>query len=211
MSTRGFEGWCENVAIQLRRELGLTPTDPLDPKALAKHLGIEVWAAEEVPGLHPNYLAVLLREDPVGWSAVTVSVETVDVIIFNSALPRERRVSDLAHELAHILIRHEPGRLDVTEDGLFMLSTHNRKQENEATWLAGTLLLPRPALIRIGWEGMELRTAAKQYGVSVEMLRYRLNRTDVNEAFKVMPKNVQLRLAMDRSSSAYEGDTRRKR
>lgn len=196
MFARKFETWCENVAIQHRRTLGLAVADPIDPQALAKRLGIEVWAAEEVPGLHPNYLAVLLKEDPFDWSAVTVSLGTKAVIIFNSALRRERTMSDIAHELAHIFIGHEPGRLDVTEDGQYMLSTYNGKQEDEATWLAGTLLLPRAALIKIGWEGMDLRTAAKKYSVSVEMLRYRLNLTDVNKVFKIVPKNLQLRLGV---------------
>ena len=56
MFTRGFKSWCENVALQQRRELTLHPIDPLDPRTLAEHLNILVWKAEEVPGLDPKVL-----------------------------------------------------------------------------------------------------------------------------------------------------------
>jgi Zn-dependent peptidase ImmA (M78 family) len=83
------------------------------------------------------------------------------------------------HELAHIIIGHNPGRIDVTEDGSLILNTYERQQEDEANWLAGSLLLPREALLWIKRQGLDLGTAARQYGVSVTMLQYRLNVTGV--------------------------------
>jgi Zn-dependent peptidase ImmA (M78 family) len=83
------------------------------------------------------------------------------------------------HELSHVLLGHEPARVDVTEDGLLMLNTFDRLQEEEANWLAGCLLLPRNALMAIRGRGLDLRTAARNFGVSLDMLRYRLNVTGV--------------------------------
>lgn len=60
-----------------------------------------------------------------------------------------RLASDIMHELAHLIIGHEPARVDVTEDGLLILNTFSQKQEDEAKWLSGCLLLPRPALLAI--------------------------------------------------------------
>jgi hypothetical protein len=45
------------------------------------------------------------------------------------------------HELAHVIIGHEPARVDVTEGGSLILNTYNREQEDEADWLAGCLSL----------------------------------------------------------------------
>lgn len=180
MFKRGFKSWCENVAIQQRRELNLRSVDPLDSRLLAKHLGIQVWSAEQVPGLDPESLRTLLREDPDSWSAVTICVGSKDLIILNSSHSGGRPASDLTHELSHILFGHEPARVDVTEDGLLMLNMYDRKQEEEANWLAGCLLLPRDALMLIRRERMDLKIAAKRYGVSLEMLQYRMNVTGVD-------------------------------
>ena len=177
---RGFKAWCENVAIQQRRELGLRPTDPLDPWQLAKHLGIRVHTPSEIPGLDPDCLKTLLQEDADSWSAVTISAGSQDVIILNSSHKGGRPASDLTHELAHILLGHEPARIDVTADGTLMLSTYDKKQEEEANWLAGCLLLPRDALIVIQSQGVDSKLAARRYGISQQMLQFRRNVTGVD-------------------------------
>jgi Zn-dependent peptidase ImmA (M78 family) len=83
------------------------------------------------------------------------------------------------HELAHLVIGHRPGRIDITEDGTLMLQTYDRQQEDEANWLAGCLLLPRPALMFIEQQGLEANSAARVYGVSTQMLQYRRQVTGV--------------------------------
>ncbi len=37
-----------------------------------------------------------------------------------------RRASDITHEIAHVIIGHEPARVDVTEDGLLMLHCYDK-------------------------------------------------------------------------------------
>lgn len=192
MFARGFKSWCENVAIQQRRELKLKQSDPLDPRVLARHLSIEVWHAEEVPGLDKQYLRILLEDDPDSWSAVTLSVGATNLIILNSSHFGGRPASDLMHELSHILIGHEPARAYVTEDGLLMLNAYDRKQEEEARWLAGCLLLPRDALVQIRLHRMNLKVAARKYGVSSDMLRYRLNVTGIDNQFNRLKKKFSV-------------------
>jgi len=180
MFKRGFKTWCENVAIQQRRELGLQSVDPLEPWRLAEHLEVQVWTPEQIPALDPSSLRRLVKEDPDGWSAVTIHLDSKDLIILNSAHRGGRPASDLAHELSHIIIDHKPSRVDITEDGLLMLNTYNKDQEDEANWLTGCLLLPRDAVMLIRRQNMHSQSAARRYGVSLEMLRYRLNVTGVN-------------------------------
>ena len=78
------------------------------------------------------------------------------------------------HELAHIILGHTPSRVDVTEDLQLLLRTHDRAQEDEANWLAGCLLLPRPVLVAVQRRRTQPGDAAREYGVSVPMFTYRL-------------------------------------
>lgn len=180
MFNRGFKAWCENVALQHRRELKLKPLDPLPPRRLAQLLDVLVWNAEEVPGLDASSLSVLLNKDPDSWSAVTLSGGPKDLVILNSAHRGGRPASNLMHELAHLLIGHEPARVDVSSDGILMLNTYNAQQEQEATWLAGALLLPRPALMHIRHTRMTTPTALATYEVSQQMFDYRMRMSGVD-------------------------------
>ena len=168
------------MALEKRSQLGLRPTDPLDPRALANALAIRVLTPADLPGLSPECLRTLLHDDPDSWSAVTLRLGSRgDLIIVNSSHSRARQASDLVHELAHLLLGHTPTRLDVTEDQQLLLRTHDHAQEDEAAWLAGCLLLPRPALLAIVRDGGQSADAARRYGVSVDMLTYRLRVTGV--------------------------------
>ena len=179
MFARGFKTWCENASASLRSELDLQPIDPLDPRALAGHLDVVVWQAEEVPGVETQTLNVLLRDDPESWSAVTVQVNGEAAIILNSAHSAGRTASNLTHEIAHLVLGHEPARMDISEDGLLMLHTYDRNQEEEASWLGGCLLLPRDALLFAGEQGWPEEKTLSHYGVSKEMFRYRTQVTGV--------------------------------
>jgi hypothetical protein len=177
---RGFKSWCETTALLQRKTIGLAATEPLNPSRLAKLLGVEVMRAEEVPGVDSDMLQVLLSEDPDSWSAITVSVGRRDLIIVNSSHSGGRPASDLTHELSHILIGHIPARVDITEDGLLILNTYDKNQEEEANWLAASLLLPREALFDIRRRRLTDTVASREYGVSVAMLRFRFNVSGVD-------------------------------
>ena len=176
---RGFKAWCENVALQIRRELGLAQTARLDPRQLASHLDIEVRTPYDIPGLDQSCIRRLVTEDSGSWSAVTLSSGEKDLVLVNPSHSRGRQANDLMHELAHILLGHEAARVDVAEDGSLVLFTYDKEQEDEANWLAACLLLPRAALLAIRKEGGDLHASAREYGVSQAMLQYRLNVTGV--------------------------------
>jgi Zn-dependent peptidase ImmA (M78 family) len=182
---RGFKSWCERVAVTQRRELNLQPTDSLNARRLATHLDVVVWTADQVPGLDAQYLKVLIKDDPDSWSAVTLCTGSRDLIIVNPVHSEGRLASDIMHELAHIILGHEPARVEVSKDGFLILSTYNKEQEEEAKWLSGCLLLPREALLLIRRRGLSAEIAAAQYGVSVPMLTYRQNVLKLARKFPV--------------------------
>ena len=159
----------------LRREVHLEEHAPIEPRRLAEHLGLTVWSAGDVPGIRASTLDILLRKDPDAWSAVTVHAGAKSVIVLNPTHSEARIASDLSHELAHVILAHEPARVDVSENGHLLLHSYNRPQEDEAAWLSGCLLLPRGALFHIRRQRWADAQAARVYGVSLDMLRYRLS------------------------------------
>jgi len=180
---RGFKSWCENVSAQIRGELELTSSAPLPCEALADYLGVALWVPEEIEGLQPAALSVLKAESD-SWSAVTVSIDGKDAVVYNSA-HRERRTSnDVTHELAHILAGHPPATVVFSADGGMALRTFNRAQEDEANWLSGSLLLPRDALVLIARSRRPASAVCDDYRVSEELLQYRMNVTGVRKQFR---------------------------
>jgi Zn-dependent peptidase ImmA (M78 family) len=178
---RGFKTWCEQQSVELRGRLGLRPFDPLDPRALASHLKIRVCTANEVPGVSDKSRQALAAED-AGWSAVTLEFQELQrkLIILNQTHSLRRQSSDLTHEIAHHLCEHHPTAMQMSKEGVLLLETYSRKDEEEADWLSGCLLLPRPALMHIKRQIEDEEAAAEHYMVSRAMLKYRLDVSGVN-------------------------------
>jgi hypothetical protein len=178
---RGFKTWCENAARGYRRELGLTSLAPLDPKALAKSLNIRIWEPHEIPSLNKAALHHLTVREPHSWSAVTLQVDGRKLIITNGTHSPERQNNSIAHEISHLVLEHEPARAFVSAGGLMMLNHYNLAHEEEADCLAGALLVPREALLHILGNGDSHQAAAKYFGVTLDLLRMRINLTGVGK------------------------------
>jgi len=178
MLKRGFKSWSEKVAIAYRQELNLIVLDPLCPRQFAEHMEVLVWTPEQVPSL-PSDVLKRLKTDKASWSAVTICSLGHDLIILNSSHASTRQASDLMHELSHLVIGHTPARVDVTQDNQLVLNTYDRDQEDEANWLAGTLLLPREAIMYWLCRRESVMSLAGRYGVSEDMVNWRINTTGV--------------------------------
>ena len=143
---RGFKAWCEKTAIDYRGELGIEVADRLNPKDLAQHLGVLVWKPEDIPDFDNRSLHQLTQADPESWSAVTIRIAESHLTIVNSTHSRARQRSSLCHELSHLILKHEPDRIDLSPDGHLLLSS---------------------------------RALANHFGVSADMLNWRLRMTGV--------------------------------
>jgi hypothetical protein len=177
---RGFKAWAERSSISIRRELELATHDPLSPEKLAAYLGIELLTPKQIPGLSEQCGRQLLQVDPNGWSATSFSLGDRVVIIYNPTHSPRRQSSDKMHELAHFLIGHEPAQIVLSQDGGIVMRSYNQKQENEANWLGGCLLLPRDTLLWIKRQHLDDVTACRVYCVSEDLLRFRMNAGGVN-------------------------------
>lgn len=184
MLARGFKSWCENVALEIRRELDLSKIDPLRPSELARYLNVELLTPNNIPGLSPKALKMLLRKHSDTWSAVTVSYGGRHVVIYNPTHSPARQSSDIMHELSHLIIGHNPAQVFLSQDGQIALRSYDQTQEQEAAWLSGCLLLPRDVLLYIKRSGMTDQEACRVYEVSKDLLTFRLNVSGVNLQFK---------------------------
>lgn len=172
---RGFKAAAEKRAEQVRAELGLDPWDALDPRDVADSLGISVVSASELVDV--SRLQELEDLQTFAFSAATFEIGGRKIIVTNPLRTSGRTNSDLAHELAHVLLEHELSEL--REVGGVPFRTCRPDQEEEATTLGATLLLPRPLLVAAVRRRSEPADIAFQYGVTIEMARYRYNTTGV--------------------------------
>lgn len=179
MLRRGFKTWCEKAALGFRRDLNLRPDAKLDPRRLAEHLGIPIWTPDQIPGLHKRFVRQLLETDPDSWSAATLVVGHKTVILSNSSHEPVRQNSNLAHELAHVILKHPAGQVFVTADGRMMMREYNVTHEEEAGCLSGALLVPRQALLNMLSRRISEADAARHFAVSVDLLRMRKNLTGI--------------------------------
>lgn len=180
MFRRGFKTWAEETAAKLRGSLGLPGDAPIDPMQVAEHLNVPVVNPRELKDLPSECALRLTNEHRDEWSAITVTHGHSPLIVINSAHAITRRNSSLAHELAHIILGHEPSLMFMAPESGAVLRTHNKDQEDEAAWLAGAILLPRAALLTIRRRKLSAGQASEMYGVSPAMLQYRLNATGVD-------------------------------
>lgn len=181
---RGFKSWAERTALGLRRELNLSISSKLDPRQLAAYLDVLVWTPHDVPGMTPEILEQLLRRDPWGWSAVTCTVGERAIVIYNPKHPPGRQAGDIMHELAHIVLDHSAGTLIMSQDGLMVMRSYDRKQEEEADWLSRCLLLPRDGLMWARRQGLTPKEIAVHFGVTESLAVYRLRMTGVDSQMK---------------------------
>jgi len=180
---RGFKSWAERTATSLRGELGLGPSDLLRPSDLATYLETMLWTPRDVPNLPAEVLDQLMQKDPWGWSAVSIIQDGAAVIIYNPRHSPGRQSSDIAHELAHQILGHEPARLIMSHDGSFVMRSYDQKDEDEANWLAWALLLPRDGLVTCKRRKLAAEEIADQFGVTETLVNFRLRMTGVEAQF----------------------------
>ena len=172
---RGFKASAEKEAERLRSELNLEPSDALSPNEIAAHMGVAIVRADELVDL--ERLEELERLQAFAFSAATFELEDRKIIVVNPLRSEGRLNSDVAHELAHILLGHELA--EIREIGGVPFRTCLPEEEEEATTFGGTLLLPRPLLMSAARRRSGPKEIADQYKVTIDMARYRYNSTGV--------------------------------
>lgn len=187
---RGFKAWAERTAAGIRRDLDLSSTEPLEPRKLAEHLDVRLVSPEQLAGLPADILRQLLEVDPWGWSATTLVLPNTTIVIYNPKKSKGRQASDIIHELAHIILGHEPSTVVFSEDGQLATRTFDQAQEDEANWLGWALLLPREALMSARRARMPTAQVADLYGVTEQLVTFRSRMTGVEAQIRRAVKST---------------------
>jgi Zn-dependent peptidase ImmA (M78 family) len=95
------------------------------------------------------------------------------LIITNPAHATTRQMSSVCHELSHIVLDHEAEAPLSVGGG----RAWNGRQESEADWLAGCLLIPSAAAHAAARAGRTDEEVAAMFGVSRALATWRLRLT----------------------------------
>lgn len=156
---RGFKSEAERLAERTRTQMGLRPHDRLDIRDLARYLDVDVIPADQL--VDRGRLEELERLQPGAFSAATFHLpDGRTVAVCNPCNDPPRTNSDIAHELAHILLDHDVREIQQLAGHTFL--TCNPEQEEEANWLAGCLLLPRELLVLSLKRGLDAAAIARR-------------------------------------------------
>ena len=159
-------------AKELRLEVGAPSTGAFDPGLLAAEYGIPVVGLSQLDAESAEYFAEAGRGRFSGMTLQTSQFGRM--IVLNDAHLPVRQRSTLGHEVAHIVCEH-PHALTLGGNGRCYVS--GAEQEDEADFLSGELLVPiavaREAVIR----GISPEEIAVEYEVSVQMARWRMNKS----------------------------------
>lgn len=172
---RGFKAEAERTAEQLRRGFGIGLVERLDPLALARSVGAEVRCADELTGRAK--LEQLEALQPGAFSACTLTIGSRHVIVYSPLSSPGRASSDIAHEVAHIVLDHQVNQIE--QVGALTFFTCDPDEEQEANWLSACVLLPRALMMKAARNGLAVSEIADAYGVSEQMAAFRLRITGV--------------------------------
>ena len=177
MGTKHFLIWVEKQAQVLRARLALSPLAVLNPFDLARQMNAKVISPSDISGLPAECLNQLLITDSDGWSAGSLKLPDVGVVIvLNPNHPETRKRATLMEELSHIYLNHTPTQLILTDGGPAFRS-FKKSQETEAYWVGAAALVPRAALERAKRNRANRHVVAQFYGVSRDLVRFRENVT----------------------------------
>ena len=113
MLRRGFKTEAERLAEELRAQMDLRADEPVSPFRIADHLGVGVHAASDL--VPQRALDELHRLQDDAFSAITFKLDAgVTAVVYNSFHAPVRVNSDVAHELAHLILGHETSTIERT-------------------------------------------------------------------------------------------------
>ena len=175
---RGFKASAERIAAEVRSELGLKGDGQLDVWKLAQHLAIPVWTLGDVARLAPgnSFVRYFTVIDPDAFSAVTVFCGYKRYIIHNENNHPNRQVSDLAHEISHILLEHRPAPV-ADRDGR---RCWDAELEEEASWLGAAVLVPREGALAMCKSRCTAAQIALHFGVSELLCQWRIRQSGID-------------------------------
>lgn len=186
----GFKTEANDLALEVRGELGLRDYSPLCPFALAESLHIQVFTLNALVAADAGlakHAALLVDAHRSAFSAITVFDGSRRCIVHNHRHAPVRQRSNIAHELAHALLMHPPHPPFCSVGG----RVYKRELEEEASWLGPVLLVPNEAARWAMARRMSVADAAEHFEVSEDLMKFRFRMSGAHQIRRRMsPKNA---------------------
>jgi Zn-dependent peptidase ImmA (M78 family) len=174
----------EEMAKQLRMDLGLKDTEPLD--ALSFSIGgVSVFAPTQISELGKKCLRYLTETGSQEWSAMSVPLDFNGdrwAILRNVQHRVERQRVTYLEECWHILLGHKLTKIARIAGAYGR--TFESSEEHDAFYLASASLLPENAVKKCVTDGISSADIGEQFGVSPELVEYRIKRLGMWRKFK---------------------------
>ena len=180
-------------ALGLRDFAGVTAEQPLDPFALAGFARLLVVDFDSIEDLSAESRVHLLGDAADEWSGGACSRPLPDgwkLVILNPAHGKQRNRATLMEEVAHVFLGHAPNRLAVassetTGDRKQILTRDYNQDDEEAAYSVGAAaLVPYAALRRLVASGRAAHEIARHFGVSRQLVEYRIKVTRLWAEYK---------------------------
>ncbi len=177
----------EQQAQQLRTLTGVTAEQPLNPYRLAQRARIHVITPEELAGLSVEARQQLLINDPDAWSGGTIGPlpDGWRLVILNPRHSDRRNVATLMEEVCHVFLNHTPTRINTAAgNGSISFRDYNEEDEEAAYAVGAAALIPYQMLRPAVEQGLKAEQIAGRYGVSTELVEYRIKVTGLWPIYK---------------------------
>jgi len=185
---RGFLAEANKYALEFRNELQVAPHDPLCPWQLAAHLEIPVIAISKLKMLEEKH-HIFFQKSKCPVSAAALPINGMGRgIVYNDHHPKNRQSSSIAHEISHIVLRHDTAQI-MHADGT---RNFDSALEEEASNLGGILQVPDKAALYILSENIPIPKACDDYKVSPQLMEWRLNKSGARRIVAQRSRKVQL-------------------
>lgn len=158
----------EAIASEKFHQLGLKVYQTLLTSVLAQDLKATIHTPETLPHAKLEQVEILNASD--NWSAGIIRKDPL-VIVHNSRHALTRQNSNLMHEFAHVILKHEMVGYDPNSG----LPQRRQQDEDEAVYLGGCLQIPRRGLWWAKQKKMTIDRIALHFNASQDMVQFRMN------------------------------------
>jgi len=174
----------EHVGLRIRQFAGVSIHEPVDPFTLAPFAKITVIRPEELTTLPRQVVRELTVRCRSNWSAVTLALpDGTQLCIINPTHSIERTHATVMEEIAHVVLGHKPTRIHIGAGGL-PCREYNVVNEQTAYGAGAAALVPYAALFLGLQDGATPDSIARQYGVSPQLVSYRIKITMLWNLYK---------------------------
>lgn len=174
----------ERNAESFRQQLGLGIEDPLDPLRL-KISGVGIVTVDQIHGVTEPMRHHLSKVAYDQWSAMSVPLDEEHsrwLIVVNHAHDPKRQRASVAEELWHIFQGDE--LTEIVKIGPVYGRNFKKDEEESAFYLAAASLLPQTVIKELVDSGGAVEKFAEKYGVSNELVEYRIKRLGLWNRYK---------------------------